>query len=617
VGAQTVYTERLAARNAAVELLAARAARVSTARIAVALSAIALVGAIVWMPLNGSWYWGVGLLAVAFIALVLVHASIFEEKERAIAARRFYERGLLRLNEKWQTLPSDGARFKEPDHPYADDLDLFGRASLFQLLDTTESRLGETHLAGLLTGSHQGAYPKDVLARQVAVRDLASRLEFRENLSAHGAVLRDDRPDPRPFLTWAEGAIPFVGTLENPGAPSSLLVAASYALPALTIAFFFLAESLSFPRGVALIPLALQLVILRSVGERVARIAAAVTSQERSVARYLAMLREVESTVFEGTRLVSLRARLAASGAKATTEMRALARIVGFLDARDNEVFRFFIGPIVMWDLHGVLALERWRARVGRSVRVWFEVLGEMEALSSLATFAYENPSYVLPDLGVDARYEADALAHPLIREDKRVVNDVRLAGPGTALVITGSNMSGKSTLLRAMGINAVLALAGAPVCATRLALGPVKIVTSMRVKDSLESGVSHFYAEVEKLKRVLDVSRGETKVLFLLDEILHGTNSRERLIGARAVVRELLRCGALGGVSTHDLGIGDLETSLPTQVKNVHFQEQVEGDRMTFDYKLRGGIVTSSNALRLMRMVGIDVVPLDDGGPV
>ena len=194
------------------------------------------------------------------------------------------------------------------------------------------------------------------------------------------------------------------------------------------------------------------------------------------------------------------------------------------------------------------------------------------------------------------------------MRSDSRVPNDVLLFGPGSALIVSGSNMSDKSTMLRAMGVSAVLALAGAPVLAKRLRIGPLSVATSMRIKDSLEHGVSHFYAELQKLRHVVDMAREGKAVFFLLDEILHGTNSRERLIGARAVIRELLTHGALGAVSTHDLAMSDLEQSLPGKVKNVHFEEQVEGEVMTFDYKLREGVVQSSNALRLMRMVGINV---------
>jgi DNA mismatch repair ATPase MutS len=296
--------------------------------------------------------------------------------------------------------------------------------------------------------------------------------------------------------------------------------------------------------------------------------------------------------------------------------MSALSRVVGFVDARNNEVFRFFIGPMLMWDVWCALALEKWRARAGKAAFGWFRALAELEALASLAGFAFENPDYAFPTFTADhATFRAKSLGHPLIDADKRVSNDVTLAGPGHALVVTGSNMSGKSTLLRAIGTNAVLANAGAPVCAASLELGRLEVATSMRVSDSIEEGTSRFYAELKKLKVVLDLSKAMAKgerpgtLLFLLDEILHGTNTRERLIGARAIMKELLARKAMGAVSTHDLGLGDLEHELEGDVKNVHFEEQVEGDVMSFDYKLREGVVQSSNALRLMKIVGLDVL--------
>jgi DNA mismatch repair ATPase MutS len=267
-----------------------------------------------------------------------------------------------------------------------------------------------------------------------------------------------------------------------------------------------------------------------------------------------------------------------------------------------------------MWDVHCAFALLGWRARAGEHVRAWLDALGEVEALASLAGFAFEHPAFAWPELTPGPLLEACALGHPLLPADRRVGNDVSLPVAGRALVVTGSNMSGKSTLLRALGVNAVLAFAGAPVCAAALRIGAVRVATSMRIEDSLEEGVSHFYAELRRLKRVLDWTHDEGRppVLFLLDEILHGTNSRERVLGACAVVRELVGCAALGAVSTHDLGITALERELGGQVENVHFEEQVEGEAMTFDYVLRPGIVQSSNALRLMRAIGI-AVP-DDG---
>jgi GNAT superfamily N-acetyltransferase len=255
------------------------------------------------------------------------------------------------------------------------------------------------------------------------------------------------------------------------------------------------------------------------------------------------------------------------------------------------------------------------------------DALGEVEALASLAALAFEHPDFIWPSLAAEPVFEAQSLGHPLIEEGRRVGNDVSLPRPGCVMVVTGSNMSGKSTLLRAIGANAVLALAGAPVCARSLRIGPLQVATSMRIEDSLEGGISHFYAELRTLKRIIDLSRSprplaqesgsRAAVLFLLDEILHGTNSRERIAGARAVVRELLAHGALGAVSTHDLGITALEQEIEGHVQNAHFEEQVVGETMTFDYVLRPGIVQSSNALRLMRAVGIEVPDLakDDVG--
>jgi DNA mismatch repair ATPase MutS len=263
-----------------------------------------------------------------------------------------------------------------------------------------------------------------------------------------------------------------------------------------------------------------------------------------------------------------------------------------------------------MWDVHCAAALLQWRARAGRRLRGWLDVVGEVEALASLGAFAFEHPGFAWPELVSDPVFEAFGLAHPLIAEDRRVGNDVKLGGAVRAWVVTGSNMSGKSTLLRAMGVNAVLAAAGAPVCARQMRIGPLRVATSMRVDDSLEGGISHFYAELLRLKRIVDRARApdEAAVFFLLDEILHGTNSRERIVGAASIVRELLGHGAIGAVSTHDLGIAELERDLAGRIENVHFEEQVEGSTMSFDYVLRQGIVQSSNALRLMRALGLAV---------
>jgi hypothetical protein len=586
-------------RSREVEVHEGRSRTIGYFRLGVALGAIFLTGAIVWSPLPQQAWFGVAGLVLGFVILVVVHARVINAKEHAVSALHFYARGLDRLDGKWVEFPSTGENFETPNHPYTGDLDIFGRASLFQLLDATETRFGALRLALWLRGEHDGTFPTSVRSRQDAVKDLAPRLEFRERLYAAGALLGADKPDPEPFLKWASGEVTFT--------PGIFLPVLARLLPVCTLASIAFSSRLPAWSWVGFV--ALQFLVASPFRARVLEIAGSVSSREHGFVRYGDMLELIENEPFESALLKGAKASLAKTGVSATREMATISRIIGFLDARNNEVFRLFIGPILMWDVNCVLALESWRRRAGTHVRAWLEALGEVEALASVAGLAFDRPEYAWPVLSETPQFEANALGHPLLSPEKRINNDVTLQGRGFALIITGSNMSGKSTLLRAMGVNVVLALLGAPVCAVALTLGELRVVTSMRIKDSLEEGVSHFYAELQKLKLVIDLARGDRTVFFLLDEILHGTNTRERLIGARAIVRELLARGAMGAVSTHDLGIGDLEAELDGRAKNVHFEEQVVEEKMTFDYKLREGLVQSSNALRLMKIVGIDVL--------
>jgi MutS-like protein len=580
--------------------LEARDGRIATARLSLAAAALGILGGIVWGRF-GPWAWlGFALDAALFAVLVFVHASVRDAKERVAAALRFHERGLARIAHAWDRLPTGSVRFRAADHPFAVDLDVFGRASLMQLVDATETRGGEEWLARLLSLESPGAWPGDLLDRQKAARDLSERFAFREALAMVGAVLADEKPDAAPLVEWAERTDPL----------PPIAVWSAWLLPA--IAAVALALTILVHASATTITAIVvgQLAIGLAVGRRLAPMVLAVSTSGEAVTRWRAMIALIEREAFDAPRLVRLRDVLGGDATSASRELAALARIVGYADALRNEAFRYFIGPFLMWEAHCARALTRWRARAGRGVRGWLEALAETEALASLGAFAFEHPDFAWPELAPDPMFIAEALGHPLIADDQRVGNDVRLPHKGTALIVTGSNMSGKSTLLRAMGVNAVLAFAGAPACAKALTIGPARVATSMRIEESLEQGVSHFYAELRRLKRVLDGAQeaNAAALLFLLDEILHGTNARERVIGALAVLRELIARGALGAVSTHDLGITVLEREMQNAVQNVHFEEQVEGDRMTFDYLLRPGTVQSSNALRLMRALGIRV---------
>jgi len=487
--ARTTYTAGKAARSRDVEQAEGRARTISTVRLVVAVGAVALVIARVWGPLGESAWAAVAVCVAGFIALVVAHARIFEGAERARAALRFHERGLARLDDEWRTFTNDGARFALEDHPYADDLDIFGPASLFQRIDATETRFGELRLEAWLSAASEPVDFNLVRERQTAVKDLAPRVLFRERLSAEGAV--EDKPDPASFLAWAEGARPFES------ARAWKVVA--LALPVLFLAGACASELAHVSVWAWAAPLIASLLAGRVTAGHVAPIAGAVSSKQGAFARFGAMLATIEREPFESPMLRALQAKLRASGAEATREMARLERILSFLDARNNEAWRFFIGPALLWDLNCAIALEAWRTRAGMHARAWLEVIGEVEALASLAGLAFERPEHTFPEIAERPCFDAVALGHPLIDAKRRVDNDVTLRGPGAVLVITGSNMSGKSTLLRAIGVNAVLALAGGPVCAKRLVLGPVRLATSMRVRDSLSEGVSRFYAEVRK----------------------------------------------------------------------------------------------------------------------
>ncbi len=587
----------------------ARIRAIGLARVAAALSALVLVAALVWASLSSYAWIAVFGLTILFVVLVVLHRAAFARRARLEAMRRFHARGLDRLSGRWTEFARDGEAFRSADHPYSDDLDVFGHASLFQLLNAAETPFGEQALATLLApapppqsaSGKDGEWREDLRERQTAMKDLAARVVFRERLSSVCHVVSTDQPDPSPFIAWAESSKPL--------APSKAAILASWLLPPLAIASMSLGAKLGLPRGTWIGVVLVELAFLAAHRRRTTPIVVAASSREGSLARFAEVFETLEREAFDAPLLTRIQQKLHASGTKVTREMAALARIVGFVDARQNEVFRLFIAPVLLWDFHCAVALDRWRSRAGPRVREWFETLGVMEALASVAGFAFDRDDHAWPELSERAAFEASELGHPLLGVDRRVANDVDLPRPGNALLVTGSNMSGKSTLLRAIGLNAVLALAGAPVCAKKLVVGRVSVATSMRVRDSLEAGVSHFMAEVTKLKRVVDLARSSPPVLFLLDEILHGTNSRERLIGARAIVRALTDLGALGAVSTHDLGIAERTPGLEGRVTNVHFEEQVDANgTMTFDYKLKAGVVHTSNALRLMRAVGLEI---------
>lgn len=591
------YTERRARFARELAGHEARFGAVGTARLACVVLGIGLVVAIAFAHLS-SFAWAiVGALTAAFVALVVLHARIDRARARSAAALAYCDRGLSRLTGDFSGSRT-GEALAPADHPYAFDLDVFGRSSLFQRVSVAETRFGEGVIARWLSAGPEGG-ASELLERQEAARELAELHDLRESLAVLGATLGKEH-DPAPMLSWVEK--------REPAAVGGVWRVLAIVVPLVVIAAFALGPRFGVSSGLSALPYLAALALSLLLRGRTAPVVAAISSRETALSAYGEIFALIESASFTSARLRGLQSLLRSGDRQATGEMRRLGLVTSFADGLSNEVFRIFIAPVFAYEPRVVFALEAWRARNRDVVRGWLEALGEVEALASFGTMAFESQTLGWPTFTEEPCFVAVGLGHPLLVDGKRKDNDVSLPGAGCALVVTGSNMSGKSTLMRAMGVNAALALAGAPVRAKSLKIGMLRVATSMRVSDSLAESTSHFYAELKKLKLVTELAKQGPGVFFLLDEILHGTNSRERLIGARAIVRALLDKGALGAVSTHDLGLSDLEGELPSRVSNVHFQEQVEGDAMTFDYVLRPGVVQSSNALRLMKLVGLDV---------
>jgi hypothetical protein len=328
----------------------------------------------------------------------------------------------------------------------------------------------------------------------------------------------------------------------------------------------------------------------------------------RDLALLAGLLARLEREAGSSSKLVALRKALESEGQPPSRRIAELQRLVDLLDARQNQFFAP-IGALLMWGTHMGLAIESWRAHHGRCLARWVDAAAELEALSSLAAYAYEHPSDPFPQIDeAGAVFEGRGLGHPLLPASQCVRNDVELVGERQTYMVSGSNMSGKSTLLRTVGVNAVLALAGAPVRAISLRMSDVRLAASIRVLDSLQQGTSQFYAEIKRLRQILDLTEGDRPVLFLLDEVLHGTNSHDRRIGAEAVLRSLLARGALGLITTHDLALARIADELAPSVANVHFQDELVDGQMRFDYRLWPGVVTRSNALQLMRSIGLEI---------
>jgi len=534
---------------------------------------------------------------VGFVGLAIVHARVIREEARASVLKALNTRGLHRLSGAWKQFVDHSARLIPDGHLYSADLDVVGQGSLCQRLDETGTKAGQTQLVAWLASPAESA--SAIRARQGAVKELAPLLDFRQALVTEARMAGNDKADPAKFIAWAEGRSGLTGT--------RWAYALAHVLPPITITLGLLTANDVIDAWPFYLGFALQVIIVLLTKGALNRLWESLALGERGFVRFEHTFQAIYAQTFTHPRLVALQSGIQTQGSVSVSErLRRFARLMGFAELKASGQLHPLINALTLWDLHVLTRIEHWRVADGQGVRGWFDALAQLEALSSFAGYSFENPDAPFPEVDDGPGHLiAKQLAHPLI--DHAVHNDVELVGAGQAMVITGSNMSGKTTLMRAMGLNTVMALAGLPVCAKSMRLSCMQVMTSMRVKDSLERGVSYFYAEVQRIKLLLDTSSvNREKCLFLLDELFMGTNTRERQIASKHLMRVLLDTGAIGAVTTHDLSICELEGERPGLVRNVHFRDLVENGQMTFDYRLREGVVTTTNALEVLRKVGI-----------
>jgi hypothetical protein len=545
-------------------------------------------------PIGGSLVF-LGILFLIY--LDIGHRKVILRREYVTVLKDLNDQSLGRLNGRWVDFGDTGSEFWDDAHPYAADLDIFGQGSLFQWINVTRTYLGRKKLSRLLTVAPDSLTA--IRERQAAIGELAKNLNWRQQLQAWGTVTTDVMRDPDFLLQWVNERNPFM--LRNWVAMGLRI------LPVLTLGMLIIAcNTKVIPLYLPVLMLLLQYGLLRINGKNRAIVLMKAGAYERNLQIYGDLIRHILKRNFKSPYLQNLKRKLFNRGRKsASQQLQKLTKIIDAISNRYNG-FYAIINLITLWDYQCLIALEKWKVTSGMALRDWLDTIAEFEALASLAIIRYDHPDWAIPEVITGApAVTATQLGHPLLAEAVRVTNPLALGDQTKVLLITGSNMSGKSTYLRTAGINLVLAYAGAPVCAAAFRCALCDIYTCMRIGDNLEKNLSSFYAEILRIKAIVAAASDSRPLFFLLDEIFKGTNSLDRHTGAKMLIKKLLRNNTIGLVSTHDLELGELAQEVGT-VANYHFREYFNNNQLSFDYQMHPGISTTRNARYLMKIAGI-----------
>lgn len=590
-----VYTKRIDGLLTALQHLKKKKDIIAWSRF---IAVVAIIAALYYLRPYGLMYTlaSAALLFAAFLRLVVLSSKNNERIHNLQLLVQVNRQEIDIAAGNFADLP-DGRQHLPPLHDYAHDLDILGRASIYQYVNRTTSEQGEQTFAGWLL---HPASADLIIARQEAIAELCPQTEWRQQLQAYGMASRITISTQQKIKNWLAEPNLFA-------APSWQWL--RYVFPAIILSALLLNITGILPSPLFYGLTFIFLLISGYISRKVTPVYVHLNKIVKEINTIFYSVGWIESNSVKSSLLNNLHQQCIHPEGNASRQVKQLTAILDRLDYRLNALFFLFLNTFLFWDLQQVLALEKWKEVNKDHVMKWFEALSEMEALSTIATLRFNHPSWCIPVLDTrEGTFIADALGHPLIRENKRVCSSFAATGTPRLALITGSNMAGKSTFLRSVGVNIVLAMMGAPVCAERLSISNLRVISSMRVTDNLEESTSTFYAELKKLKHIIEAVYKNEKVFLLLDEILRGTNSLDRHTGSRALIHQLIQHKAVGMLATHDLELAQLEKEHPDTICNYHFDVQVADDELYFDYKLKEGVCRSLNASILMKKIGIEM---------
>lgn len=590
------YERRIEVIRQSVMILEQKKRALGTGRLIIFLAAVVLFFALLT-------YNHIVAVGAAIIVLLLFLAVALRDIDNS--RRLNFQRMILRINEEeLKALHNDyshyedGSEFFQPEHPYANDLDIFGPHSLFQFINRTASNAGKKRLSEWLM------HPADIrtiTARQQAVAELKDAIDWRQSLQATGTLAPMNEAVFLQLDNWSKE--------QEPSPQRSVLHVLVILLPLATLACVMMASFHQLPWNILWLSFGAHLILLWQMEKKVSPAYERLSQAITSIDTFYETVKKVTEQPFTSPLLHHLQQKCYAGQTPAFALLNRLKRILHRMHIRLNPLVHFPLNLVLFWDWYQYRLLFNWKKQHAADMMKWTDAVAEMEALSSFANLAFNHPNWCVPNItSTHFHLSAAALGHPLIAANKRINNDILFDGTGKLMLITGSNMAGKSTFLRTVGVNMILAMSGAVVCARQMSLSEIQVISSMRIADNLEENISTFYAELKKLEVILKRVRAHEKVFVLLDEILRGTNSQDRHAGAKALIKQFLAENAVGILATHDLALTTLENDYPDRVLNYHFDVQVQGEELFFDYKLKLGICKSMNASLLMRKIGIEV---------